>query len=60
MNKPEEVLYTSEQLQAALDVAYENVLAFKRYKHTPVVIVRDGRVVEVSPDELTATDQKAA
>ncbi|GAB2769004.1 hypothetical protein HNQ93_000250 [Hymenobacter luteus] len=60
MNKPEEVLYSSEQLQAALHIAYENMLAFKRYKQTPVVIVRDGRVVEVSPDELTAADQKAA
>lgn len=60
MNKQEQKVYTSQQLQTALETAYENMLAFKRYKQTPVVIVRDGQVVEVSPDELPATGQVVA
>jgi hypothetical protein len=36
------------------------MLAFKRYKQTPVVIVRDGQVVEVSPDGLPPAAQAAA
>ncbi len=60
MNKLEQIPYISEQLQAALDISYENMLAFKRYKQTPVVIVRDGQVVEVSPDALPSATQAAA
>ncbi|QJX45865.1 hypothetical protein HMJ29_02495 [Hymenobacter taeanensis] len=60
MSKLDQAPYTSEQLQTALDNAYDNMLAFKRYKQTPVVIVRDGQVVEVSPDEVSADEQKAA
>ena len=58
MNKQE--AYTNQQLQTALETAYENMLAFKRYKQTPVVIVRDGQVVEVSPDEVPPVEQAAA
>ncbi|SES94829.1 hypothetical protein SAMN04487998_0755 [Hymenobacter actinosclerus] len=50
----------SQRIQEGLDAAYENMLAFKRYKKTPVVIVREGKVVEVSPDELPSSRSKAA
>ena len=60
MNKPDQASYINEQLKAALNVAYENMLAFKRYKQTPVVIVRDGQVVEVAPDALPPAAQAAA
>ncbi|PJJ55049.1 hypothetical protein [Hymenobacter chitinivorans] len=60
MSQPQQVTYTSQQLQAALETAYESMLAFKRYKKTPVVIVRDGQVVEVMPDSLPSTTPKAA
>ncbi|MBT2557267.1 hypothetical protein J7E24_05690 [Hymenobacter sp. ISL-91] len=50
----------SQRIQEGLDIAYENMLAFKRYKKTPVIIVRDGQVVAVSPDELPPVAQKAA
>ena len=60
MNQPSQGTTTSQQIQEGLDSAYENMLAFKRYKQTPVVIVRNGQVVAVSPDELPAAASKAA
>ena len=33
-------------------LAYEAMLAFKRYKKTPVIISRNGQVFAVSPDDM--------
>lgn len=60
MTKQAHIEHVREQLRKGLLIASENMLAFKRYKQTPVVIVRDGQVVEVAPDELPVADQKAA
>ncbi|MET4106584.1 hypothetical protein ABIB60_001938 [Hymenobacter sp. UYP22] len=60
MTEREQIEHAHQQLQEALDAAYENMLAFKRYKRTPVVVVREGKVVEVSPDSLTPVAQTAA
>jgi hypothetical protein len=60
MTKQEQATHISQQLEAGLDAAYEAMLAFKRYKQTPVVIVRDGKVVYVTPEDMPALDQKAA
>jgi len=32
-----------------LDMAYERMLEFKRYKKSKVVIMRDGQIVEIEP-----------
>jgi len=32
-----------------LDLAYERMLEFKRYKKSKVVMVRDGQIVEIDP-----------
>ncbi|SDX91364.1 hypothetical protein [Hymenobacter psychrophilus] len=60
MNQPSQGTTTSQQIQEGLDAAYEHMLAFKRYKQTPVVIVQNGQVVAVSPDELPPAASKAA
>lgn len=60
MTKQAQIEHVREQLRKGLLVASENMLAFKRYKQTPVVIVRDGQVVEVSPDALPPAAQAAA
>jgi len=33
----------------ALDLAYERMLAFKRYKKSVVVMMQDGQIVKVQP-----------
>lgn len=60
MIKQAHIEYVREQLRKGLLAASENMLAFKRYKQTPVVIVRDGQVVEVSPDALPPAAQAVA
>ena len=60
MTKQEQIDHLSQQIEAGLDAAYENMLAFKRYKQTPVVIVRDGQVVHVAPEDMPPLNKKAA
>lgn len=60
MDKQAQIKHFQEQLRKGLLIASENMLAFKRYKKTPVITVRDGRVVAVVPDELPPIAQKAA
>jgi hypothetical protein len=60
MSKEEQINHIHQQVCKGLLVASENMLAFKRYKQTPVVIVREGQVVEVSPNQLQPTKQAAA
>ncbi|TGE22213.1 hypothetical protein E5K00_18370 [Hymenobacter aquaticus] len=60
MTNQEEINHVRKQVRKGLLVASDSLLAFKRYKKTPVVIVRDGQVAEVSPDALPASAQKAA
>ncbi|TGE19300.1 hypothetical protein [Hymenobacter elongatus] len=60
MTKQEDINHVRQQVRKGLLVASENLLAFKRYKKTPVVIIRDGQVVEVEPDALPSAAPKAA
>ncbi len=60
MTKQEQAAYISQQLQVGLDAVYEAMLAFKRYKQTPVVVVRDGKVVHVAPEDMPPLEKKAA
>ena len=42
----------TRQVQLGLAAAYANMLAFKKYKNSPVIIARDGNIVAVPADEM--------
>jgi len=42
----------SEAILGAIDKAVEDLIEFKKYKKTPFVIERDGKIIEVSPEEM--------
>ena len=52
MTSEEQAAHISRQLDKGLVLAYEAMLAFKRYKKTPVIISRNGQVLAVSPDDM--------
>ncbi|MGD1839349.1 MAG: hypothetical protein ACFB0B_00400 [Thermonemataceae bacterium] len=41
-----------EKIREGLELAYRRMIAFKKYKGTPVVVIRDGKVVEVDPHTI--------
>jgi hypothetical protein len=37
------------KILAGLEKAYEKLLAFKRQKKTPLVVIRDNKIVKINP-----------
>ncbi len=47
--------YTAEinaKVEAGLIMTYNAMLAFKKYKQSPVSISRDGKIVAVPPEQM--------
>ncbi|WP_194850263.1 hypothetical protein [Nonlabens antarcticus] len=45
----------TKDLLRGLELAYEKMVEFKKYKKTPLVVSRDGEVVEIPWDEIEPT-----
>lgn len=52
MSKPEQAAHIHQQLQIGLVATYKALLAFKKYKQSPVIVSRDGRIVAIAPEEM--------
>jgi hypothetical protein len=42
-----------EKIKEGLEKAYKKLIEFKKYKNSPIIISKDGKVVEISPDKIT-------
>lgn len=42
-----------EKIREGLEKTYKKLIEFKKYKKTPIIISKDGKVVEISPDDIT-------
>jgi hypothetical protein len=43
----------SEKIIEGLERAYRKLIEFKKYKKTPIIVSKDGKVVEINPDKIT-------
>ena len=41
-----------QQLRVGLALTYNAMLAFKKYKQSPVIVSRDGQIVAVPPEDM--------
>jgi hypothetical protein len=39
-----------EKIKKGLDESYKKLIEFKKYKKTPLIVSKDGKVVEVYPE----------
>ncbi len=44
-----------DQIIKGLEEAYRKMVLFKRQHKTPVIVSKDGKVVEVDPDKISLT-----
>ena len=49
----------SEMILEGMERAYDKMLEFKKYKKTPVVVGKNGKIVEIDPEVLIAERKKA-
>jgi len=52
MTKQEQQAQFSQQVRRGMADAYNAMLAFKKYKQSPVIVSRDGRIVAVRPEDM--------
>ena len=45
----------AQKILCGLEKAYEKLVAFKRYKNSPLIVSRDGKIVEIPPEEIPLT-----
>ena len=41
-----------EQISIGLKEAYRKMLLFKKYKNSPIVLTRNGKIIEVKAEDL--------
>lgn len=46
----------SDKIIEGLERAYQKLIEFKKYKKTPIIVSKDGKVVEIDPDKITTHD----
>ena len=52
MSDKERAAAINEKLRIGLIAAYNNMLAFKKYKNSPVIISRDGQILAVRAEDM--------
>jgi hypothetical protein len=43
----------NDKIIEGLEKAYKKLIEFKKYKKTPIIVSKDGKVVEINPDQIT-------
>ncbi|MEL7003269.1 MAG: hypothetical protein AAFN93_11125 [Bacteroidota bacterium] len=42
----------SKEIKKGLEKAYLKLIEFKKYKKTPIIVLKDGKVVEIQPESI--------
>ncbi len=45
----------NQKILKGLEMAYEKMVKFKRYKNSPLVVSENGKIIEIPPDEIPLT-----
>lgn len=43
----------SDKIIEGLELAYKRLIEFKKYKKTPLIVLKDGKVTEIQPDQIS-------
>lgn len=45
----------TQKILTGLEKAYQKLVEFKRYKNSPLIVAKDGVVIEIHPDKIKPT-----
>lgn len=43
----------SDKIKIGLERAYQKLIEFKKYKKTPLIVVKNGEILEIAPEKIT-------
>lgn len=52
MDKEAELIERRKSIIAGLEKSYQKLVEFKRYKKSPLIVSKDGKVVEIAPEKI--------
>ena len=55
MNNNNEIDEKTQKILRGLEKSYEKLVAFKKYKKTPLIVSKNGVIVEIQPDKIPPT-----
>jgi len=55
MDSKEQLKEVRDKIVKGLEEAYRRLVEFKKAKNSPLVVVKNGKIVEVDPNEVPAT-----
>ena len=55
MNNKNQIDEQTQRLLRGLEKSYEKLVAFKRYKNSPLIVAKDGVISEIEPDKIDPT-----
>lgn len=45
-----------DKIKEGLEQAYKKLIEFKKYKKTPIIVSRDGEIIEIQPEEISTSE----
>jgi len=45
-----------ERIKEGLEIAYKKLIEYKKYKKTPLIVSKDGKVTEIKPEDISIAD----
>jgi len=43
----------TDKIIAGLELAYKRLIEFKKYKKTPIIVSKDGKIIELNPEQIS-------
>ncbi|GAB1858115.1 hypothetical protein MHTCC0001_29520 [Flavobacteriaceae bacterium MHTCC 0001] len=43
----------SDKIKDGLEKAYKRLIEFKKYKKSPIIVSKNGEVIEIAPEKIT-------
>ena len=60
MDKKNELKEKRKKIVAGLEKSYQKLVEFKRYKKSPLVIAKNGEILEIAPEKILPTLTKSS
>lgn len=55
MDKKTELKEKRKKIVAGLEKTYQKLVEFKRYKKSPLIIAKNGEILEIAPEKILPT-----
>ena len=47
------LMKNSDKIKEGLERAYQKLIEFKKYKKTPLIVAKNGKIIEIAPEKIT-------